>query len=93
MLLAGQSVAQAFADRLLRTSQCDAEPVENALAGDVDDIRREVIDGPPRALVPDISLPSMMYSSRRPKQQAPQDAIDDFWRKFTTKTPGKGELE
>lgn len=26
------------------------------------------------------------------KQQTPQEAIDEFWAKFTTKAPGKGEL-
>ncbi|RYP76422.1 hypothetical protein DL769_003628 [Monosporascus sp. CRB-8-3] len=26
---------------------------------------------------------------KRPKQQTPQEAIDEFWSKFTTKTPGK----
>ena len=27
---------------------------------------------------------------KRPKPMAPQDAIDDFWSKYTSKTPGKG---
>jgi hypothetical protein len=26
------------------------------------------------------------------KQQTPQEAIDEFWSKFTTKTPGRGVL-
>lgn len=26
------------------------------------------------------------------KQQTPQEAIDEFWAKFTTKAPGKGEF-
>lgn len=25
------------------------------------------------------------------KQQSPQEAIDEFWSKFNTKAPGKGE--
>lgn len=29
---------------------------------------------------------------RKPKLMAPQDAIDDFWARFVSKTPGKGEL-
>lgn len=27
---------------------------------------------------------------KKPKQQTPQQAIDEFWAKFTTKAPGKG---
>lgn len=27
---------------------------------------------------------------KKSKQQPPQEAIDEFWSKFTTKTPGKG---
>lgn len=27
---------------------------------------------------------------RKMKQQTPQQAIDEFWGKFTTKAPGKG---
>lgn len=27
---------------------------------------------------------------KKPKHQAPQDAIDEFWQNFNTKTPGKG---
>jgi hypothetical protein len=34
---------------------------------------------------------SAMRSKRRPKQQTPQEAIDEFWAKFSSKTPGKGE--
>ncbi|KJZ70831.1 hypothetical protein HIM_09790 [Hirsutella minnesotensis 3608] len=30
-----------------------------------------------------------MASSKRPKQQAPQAAVDEFWAKFNTTTPGK----
>lgn len=26
------------------------------------------------------------------KQQTPQEAIDEFWAKFTTRAPGKGEF-
>lgn len=26
------------------------------------------------------------------RQQTPQEAIDEFWAKFTTKAPGKGEF-
>jgi len=30
-------------------------------------------------------------ATRKPrKQQSPQENIDEFWSKFTTKTPGKG---
>lgn len=37
-------------------------------------------------------MPGQVYSRpRRPaKQQTPQAAIDEFWARFTTKTPGKG---
>lgn len=28
--------------------------------------------------------------SKKNKKQTPQQAIDEFWAKFTTKTPGKG---
>lgn len=27
---------------------------------------------------------------KKMKQQTPQEAIDEFWSKFTTKAPGKG---
>ena len=27
---------------------------------------------------------------KKAKHQAPQEAIDEFWQKFNTKTPGKG---
>jgi hypothetical protein len=29
---------------------------------------------------------------KKVKHQSPQDAIDEFWRKFDTKTPGIGML-
>jgi hypothetical protein len=29
--------------------------------------------------------------SKKPKHQAPQEAVDEFWAKFNTKTPGKGK--
>jgi hypothetical protein len=32
---------------------------------------------------------AMAPSKRAPKQQSPQEAIDEFWLKFTTKTPGR----
>ncbi len=32
-----------------------------------------------------VSLPS-----KKNKQQTPQQVIDEFWTKFTTKAPGKG---
>lgn len=31
-------------------------------------------------------------ASRVDKQKAPQKKIDEFWKKFTTKDPGKGRL-
>lgn len=30
-------------------------------------------------------------TGRRPRLMAPQDAIDDFWARFVSKTPGKGK--
>ena len=30
-------------------------------------------------------------SGVKEKQKAPQKRVDDFWRKFTTKAPGKGK--
>lgn len=30
-------------------------------------------------------------SPKKPKVQAPQDSIDEFWSKFKSKTPGKGK--
>ncbi|RYP44149.1 hypothetical protein DL768_009358 [Monosporascus sp. mg162] len=41
---------------------------------------RTVIAGMP------VTIPT---APKRPKQQTPQEAIDEFWSKFTTKTPGK----
>lgn len=37
----------------------------------------------PMVLVP-------LTTVKKPKTQAPQDTIDEFWAKFTTKNPGKG---
>ncbi|ETS84658.1 hypothetical protein PFICI_02683 [Pestalotiopsis fici W106-1] len=34
-------------------------------------------------------VPVVLPKMPRKKQQAPQDAIDEFWSKFNTKTPGK----
>ncbi|KAF7531101.1 hypothetical protein G7054_g9202 [Neopestalotiopsis clavispora] len=34
-------------------------------------------------------VPVVLPKMPRKKQQAPQDAIDEFWTKFNTKTPGK----
>jgi hypothetical protein len=33
---------------------------------------------------------TLTQAPKKNKQQAPQEAIDEFWSKFTTKTPGKG---
>lgn len=30
--------------------------------------------------------------AKKVKHQSPQDAIDEFWNKFNSKTPGRGEL-
>lgn len=32
---------------------------------------------------------TLTHPPKKTKQQAPQEAIDEFWNKFTTKTPGK----
>jgi hypothetical protein len=45
--------------------------------------------GPPRV---GSDIPAVPATLKRVKQQAPQDAIDEFWDKFTTKKPGKGML-
>ena len=29
---------------------------------------------------------------KKVKHQSPQDAIDEFWGKFNSKTPGRGEI-
>lgn len=36
--------------------------------------------------------PLPVRQRRMTKQQTPQEAIDEFWAKFTTKAPGKGEF-
>lgn len=35
--------------------------------------------------------PVPVRQRREAKQQTPQEAIYEFWAKFTTKAPGKGE--
>lgn len=35
-------------------------------------------------------VPVSMQTPKKPKKQTPQEAIDEFWKKFTTKAPGKG---
>jgi hypothetical protein len=47
------------------------------------------IDAPHRTLIAEMPL-QVVSSTRKPKQMSPQEAIDEFWAKFTTKTPGKG---
>jgi hypothetical protein len=44
-----------------------------------------------RSVVSTATSASAMKSRRRPKQQTPQQAIDEFWAKFSSKTPGKGQ--
>ncbi|KAI1642724.1 cysteine proteinase [Daldinia loculata] len=34
-------------------------------------------------------VPVSMQTPKKPKKQTPQEAIDEFWKKFTTKAPGK----
>jgi hypothetical protein len=36
--------------------------------------------------------PVPVRQRKEAKQQTPQEAIDEFWAKFTTKAPGKGEF-
>jgi hypothetical protein len=33
------------------------------------------------------------HNRKKGKQKSPQEAIDEFWGKFTTKAPGKGMPE
>ena len=47
-------------------------------------------DGPPRRMVAEVPLP--MAPRKKTKQKNPQEKLDEFWNKFTTKAPGKGEL-
>ena len=35
-------------------------------------------------------VPVTLPQPKKTKQQTPQEAIDEFWKKFTTKAPGKG---
>lgn len=62
--------------------QPKAAPSEagSAVTGDRPDAAKDV----PMVLIP-------QPPAKKPKKVAPQDAIDDFWAKFTTKTPGIGE--
>jgi hypothetical protein len=55
-------------------------------------IGREVADGPPRTLLTEMPV-QIVSQAKKAKQQTPQAAIDEFWSKFTTKTPGKGVLK
>ncbi len=44
-----------------------------------------------RAVMAEVPV-TLRRAPKQPKQQTPQEAIDEFWAKFTTKTPGKGML-
>ena len=46
-------------------------------------------DGPPRRMVAEVPL--TMAPRKKTKQKNPQEKLDEFWNKFTTKAPGKGE--
>jgi hypothetical protein len=51
----------------------------------------EVVDGPGRKTVMaelPVTLPSR---GRKHEQKPPQQKLDEFWRKFVTKAPGKGK--
>jgi len=37
-------------------------------------------------------MPVFLSQANRDRQKAPQKKIDEFWKKFTTKAPGKGKL-
>lgn len=39
--------------------------------------------------LPPLPPPSSRGAFRKPKRQTPQQTVDDFWDKFTTKFPGK----
>ncbi|KAI2605715.1 cysteine proteinase, partial [Hypoxylon fragiforme] len=41
-----------------------------------------------RAVMAEVPV-TLRRAPKQPKQQTPQEAIDEFWAKFTTKTPGK----
>ncbi len=38
-----------------------------------------------------LELPVTVTAQKKGKQRSPQENIDEFWRKFTTRTPGRGE--
>ncbi|KAI0880645.1 cysteine proteinase [Annulohypoxylon maeteangense] len=45
-------------------------------------------DGEGRTVMAEVPV-TISPTPKKPKQQTPQQAIDDFWAKFTTKAPGK----
>lgn len=38
-----------------------------------------------------LELPVTLSAQKTGKQRSPQENIDEFWSKFTTKAPGRGE--
>ncbi len=38
-----------------------------------------------------LELPVTVTAQKRGKQRSPQENIDEFWKKFTTRAPGRGE--
>ncbi|KAI1655507.1 cysteine proteinase [Daldinia decipiens] len=58
--------------------------VDSALPSEAEYLDQDVGDRTVMAMVP-----VSMQTPKKPKKQTPQEAIDEFWKKFTTKTPGK----
>ncbi|KAJ8125272.1 hypothetical protein O1611_g8367 [Lasiodiplodia mahajangana] len=46
-----------------------------------------------RTVMAEVPVTLTYQPKKTDKQQTPQQAIDEFWAKFTTKAPGKGWLD
>ncbi len=60
-----------------------------ASLSEVAELERDGEIGAGRTVIAEMPV-NILTTPKKPKQQAPQEAIDEFWDKFTTKAPGKG---
>lgn len=48
-------------------------------------------EGPAEGRIMRTAMPVFIRRDSEPAQLPPQRKVDEFWSKFTTKTPGKGK--
>jgi hypothetical protein len=48
-------------------------------------------NGPGRRVIAEVPVVLQPHQNRNGKQKSPQQKLDEFWKRFTTEAPGKGE--